>query len=165
MKELFRFMVRFFHGWRRKIGCVTLLMALASFSVWGLGHRFLMGYSIRGDHRVDSFGSSSNGLMWICFRFPEDSVMSPESVSAGWHFSSKPPTLLENIDTDWSWRCCGFYFATGIERTIRLPVTARIVPYWCIILPLSVVSAFLLIKQPRRSNQKKIPEPIQDEGA
>ena len=37
------------------------------------------------------------------------------------------------------------------------------IPIWSIVLPLTLISAFLLLKKPKTSTQKKIPEPITDE--
>ena len=39
-----------------------------------------------------------------------------------------------------------------------------IIPYWTIVIPLTALSAYLLLSKPRKSNQKKIVEPISDEG-
>ncbi len=37
-------------------------------------------------------------------------------------------------------------------------------PYWSIVLPLTILSAGLLLTKPRNSTQKKSPEPAANEG-
>lgn len=155
-----------FKGWRRKVGCVTLVMALLTFCVWGFGHSALVGYTIfTGEHRIEMFGSSSNGFFWTVIDGPEESWATPGYVSTGWHFRYVPSyDCLDHIEIDWHWQCCGFHSANG-KGIQDVPQTAFVVPHWSIILPMTLLSAFLLLTKPRKSAPKKNHEPILTVGA
>jgi len=68
---------------------------------------------------------------------------------------------------DRRWQYWGFDFGKGHE--IQQPPTEYIlqfmfIPYWSIVLPLTLLSAFLLLSKPRKSTPKKITEPSPAEG-
>jgi hypothetical protein len=70
------------------------------------------------------------------------------------------------ITIDWRRRFFGFDFGEWhIERGGDNRFTFGIVPFWSIVLPLTALSAFLLIPKPKQSTKKKIIEPNVNEGA
>ena len=57
----------------------------------------------------------------------------------------------------------GFHFETGkVGHQSRYAVYT--IPYWSIVLPLTLISVFLLLSKPRKSNQMKIADPVPSEG-
>ena len=52
----------------------------------------------------------------------------------------------------------------GFGRSLNKKLIV-VVPYWSIIIPLTALSAFLLLTKPRKSTPKKITEPNPAEGA
>ena len=69
-----------------------------------------------------------------------------------------------NQEVKWHWKAGGFEFKNRLVPKIGFSSTIWQVPYWSIVIPLTAITAFLLISKPRRSNQKKTDDPIRDEG-
>ena len=141
----------FFKGWRRKIGVVSLVMACVFMGGWVRSFVF-------GDYFQWNCGCcSTNGnllitppdLSEIHWEWPEWSVT---NVSA----AEEESTLNE---MPWKWRFMGF--GDG-EFSIFFGAKIRVIllPYWSLVIPLTLISAFLLLIKPRKSNQKNVIEPI-----
>jgi len=65
----------------------------------------------------------------------------------------------------WSSRYCGFgVYEAENDPPCHSLVRALVIPYWSITTPLTFLSAYLLLKMPRKSNQMKMTEPIATEG-
>ena len=176
-------MGEFFRGWRRKVGFVTLLMALGTLALSNYGNwsRFSVGYlnigtTDSGEQRLDAFRwpNRGRGFMWSVWRFPEDSGLLPGELrsSSGWQFGDKDDPDFDifaflNIQSHWQFG--GFHVVKGKvkgkHRVVNIPISFVIVPDWFITLPLTVFSAYLLLSKPRQTTSKKIPEPIGNEGA
>lgn len=142
-------MVEFFEGWKRKVGFVTLVMACALSLGW-----------VRSLYVTDlivpnlwTANSSSNGSL----------------IHARYFFSSLTPALpLWDIHrtseirdysdlfskwilpdrVDWRFRACGFGIC-DIADDQGLWVRLMIIPYWSIVIPLTALSAWLLLSKPR----------------
>jgi hypothetical protein len=148
-------MREFFRGWRRKAGCVALVMAcvvtgcslrariVCDEFLFGNGH----GAEIRaiGLHRV--------GIKWTVYEDP--AVV----FSAGWN--SHPyavggdsfEKVLREHPREWEWRISGF--SSGQIRNISSDgdrLTFQIVPYWFLIIPLTLLSAYLILWKPRKNS-------------
>lgn len=95
-------MREFFNDWRRKAGCVALVMACVVAGMW-LRSQFYYDGVISWDNEVEDTVYSTNGSL---------------------HWSS----------------------VTREDLTIR---TFRSLPYWSIVLPLTLLSAYLLLWKPR----------------
>jgi len=154
-------MGEFFRGWRRKIGMVTLLMACVVMGGW-----------LRSPHHCDSFNSRIGKLaiIWlisadvqigVSIITSEDSVIAPKS--AGW-ITYMPETFeaLFPRQLGFVWRCryCGF----GKSINQSGDVFVWVCPYWSIVIPLMLLSAYLLLTKPRKSTSVKVTEPITVEG-
>jgi hypothetical protein len=79
----------------------------------------------------------------------------------------RPFDPWESIEVDWRWDCGRFHFGSGMMkwRTGDLKCGYYIVPYWSIVIPLTLVSAFLLFSKPPISNQRQVAEPPANERA
>ena len=101
----------FFHGWRRKAGCITLLVAC----IFGTGW-------VRSFHINDQFPfPSQNHTTFLLF-------------------VSKAGRLV------------GLYVAI-VKRgspNVVSEDTVYDIPYWSIVIPLTLLSAYLLISKPRK---------------
>ena len=153
----------FFFGWRRKTGMLTLLMALVFMGGWIRGFAFcdIATYSyIQGWQRLNA---SCYGLVWSRFKNDDINVKygnelqvehHPLKNASGipsangphpvdFHFSS------EDDETIWHWQAFGFHFgeAVGIKDQLRMSLWA--IPYWSIVVPLTLLSAFLLLTKPQ----------------
>lgn len=112
-------MHEFFHGWQRKVGCVTLVMALAVCAMWirnsVVSDLFLIGQV--------SVHFSRGGVVWSI----DDGSM--------WHWGS-----WEHLPKDWNANGTHLHFGSN----------TAVVPYWCIVLLLSLLSAYLILWKPRK---------------
>ena len=171
-------MGEFFRGWRRKLGVVMLVMACVFTGMWVRGFAFEDAIRLGNGQRIVTRGrvlqtlstSSRNGLIW-----KHEETDCDMTWVAGWQ--SRPVEKMDEFDPvtdpvtsfvnsnvlDWRWQLCGF----DIGRFHG--ATADRLSYWrishsSITIPLTLISFWLLLTKPRKSNQKKITEPVQVEG-
>ena len=156
----------YFKPWRRKIGVVTLVLACVFAAGW-----------VRSLTRVDLI--ELNGKPW---RYNVSSgfgqlhfwQMSPLEKKIPF-FRASFVMKLKNFtghtitngvatfdpmrnQTTWRWDWMGFHLSDGMKGTVQ--VRLCFVPYWSIVIPLTLISLWLLLVKPHRSTQKKITEPI-----
>ena len=141
----------FFRGWKRKVGVLTLLMSCGLVGEW-----------VRSLYIVDSVdlscgmlgrGSflSVNGLFAWSIGF-EDSAF----------FRWKTVPLSEILIDGSMYFHDGFAFGEssfGFNGS-RIPV---FIPYCVVVIPLSLLSAWLLLSKPQKLNPMKLTEPISQE--
>jgi len=149
----------FFRGWRRKVGCITLLLALASMGAWVRSQSCVDTLVFPTAKAMNYWMSDKYGLVWYTTGQSEEEMKGFEDPFL--IFIGGPSDL--NL-RDWKPKSsfCGFRF---FDRQIQdSRHTLSIMPYWYIVIPLTVFSTCLLLKKPKTSTQKKITEPIQNEG-
>ena len=153
----------FFHSWRRKAGCVTLVMALVFMGGWVRSVSLTDNIVVPCErNRIHVLLSLDSTLGWWIYRAdkPHGKPAWPDwrsevTVDAG---------RLNNGNVQWNWRCCGFgRGATAIAADGSMAQLWTI-PYWSVTTPLTLLSAFLLLSKPRKLTQKKLAEPIPFEG-
>jgi hypothetical protein len=122
-------MREFFHGWRRKVGVAALVMACVLGCIWYrstlIGDRF----SIAGYVGVSQFGSISLGYQ-------------PE-------FSSMPPLFQSHILN----KTVKIKLPGGGTMTVSNPRWTHVgqeILLWPLVVPLSLLSAYLILWQPRK---------------
>ncbi|MDB5345770.1 MAG: hypothetical protein JWP89_4147 [Schlesneria sp.] len=176
----------FFHGWRRKLGCVTLVMACAVSSAW------LRSYS-RNDRLdgwiaarlVHGYLVSTNGQINIIRRFPLPPDKAINSLHLKKYFSWRTqsvepsyPVLLgrqvygthdlvnglpdywSEFEVSWRFDFAGFHFGEGRHRSWdEWSVQLWTVPYAALTLALTLLSAWLLLSKPRRRPQPTTASP------
>ncbi len=57
--------------------------------------------------------------------------------------------LFSPLDLDWEIRLFGFHFGHGVPRQVYISHTFLVIPYWSIVIPLTLLSAWLLFSKPR----------------
>jgi len=169
-------MGEFLKGWRRKMGCVTLVMACVFTAAW-----------VRSLTLQDcySFGSGKGDIMFVvCSRegafgeiitFYRLPVTWKNGEGMGWEpgwdvVPQKEFDIAHGKNTEWRWKWAGFDFfqvSQMDEDTIKFtnPIVIRgcLVPYWTIVIPLTLVSTYLLLVKPRPKPKKAV-EPTNIEG-
>ena len=162
-------MREFFRGWRRKIGAVTLVMACGIMGMWvrSVQNHDYVRFAVRANvtERVVSLGGTIN---WL--RYHQEPVIirewfeweSPEWGTSGFDGIESFDSDLQNWN--WRWRCFGFVSGEWPESFDSLKTGILIVPYWSIALPLTAISAFLLLAMPRPSTQMKINDGLPKRG-
>jgi hypothetical protein len=136
-------MREFFRGWRRKIGCVTLLMALAMTGAWFRSLILCDAILIRsGTSWVDAIVSDAGHLMWadVCDDSPDPVIQ----------WRQFPATMFRDQESI-EWHKLWLSFAIGEFRSSKT-VVGRIwsAPYCALVVPLTLLSAYLLLWKPRK---------------
>jgi hypothetical protein len=145
-------MREFFRGWRRKVGCVTLLMACALLVGWVRSHVVLDSLSFSVRCQVTESLVSGGGLV----AWQAKTNTSPPSVT----WNTAPVT--DSFDgfnfpsMRCSWRRFGFGLGEFVpeEEFDTERIVFRIVPYWSLILPLTLLSAYLILWKPRQQDSR-----------
>ena len=173
MDELFR-------GWGRKIGCVTLFLALVFMGLWIRGLAFFECVVVPGRETYSVFWSSHRkitnypGIAWE--RWWDDSTASPNKIIwTQWKSWSTPTEaqIEENARVyaaykkssewaesgTWEWELYGLIVGASRSHIILG------VPFWSITIPLTLISAWLLLTKPGQATQKKIHESTAIEGS
>jgi hypothetical protein len=155
-------MREFFRGWRRKVGCVTLVMACGCTVLWTRSFIHLDQISVSDSIRSDNLTSRDGGLRWRCL----EKVGTPEKErgSRSWSAYSEPLAIIpgpEVLFERWKdargtefhrmWNFCGIdireFRWTEPERS---RYRAALLPYWSITIPLMFLSAYLILWKPRK---------------
>jgi hypothetical protein len=141
-------MGEFFHGWKRNIGLVTLLMACVLAVGW-----------VRSLYFTDQ----------LCFRMVNEETLQSVNGSLLWWRDTRPPNpasipeiwltrpldgwdLNDGSDLNWKFGLIGF-----VHESV---VTLRVIRYRSVVVPSTAISAFLLLSKPRSSIQKNSNESI-----
>ena len=153
----------FFKGWQRKAGILTLMMACVLTSAWFVTNQFSCHIATAYVDPVQFLTAKNGYLRWASY--PGVTISEPVSLRVG-----RPNDVeLDIIESDglqkdlvwqWHWAWGGFEFGDGLSRSVRIWA----VPFWFITIPLTLLSAVLLISKPRPSTSKKTSELMLAEG-
>lgn len=107
------------------------------------------------------FTSTDGFLRWTRYTGEFNRIPSPlwQRVPAG-----SPGEPIDGGGTKWSWHWswCGFDFGNG-KSLSGGSIAVWSIPYWTGI-PLTLLSAYLLLTKPRKSTSDKLSEPVPTEG-
>ena len=151
-------MREFFRGWRRKAGCVTLVVACVGMVGGVRGYAVEDVWQPKYGMVVDGFQhapvqhhfrSSRYGITWHKSKGLDDT-------SFGWVAGWSTNSLVEaaqvevkirgDIKSRWSWGGFDFCYSEKDEaRFLRLRI-----PYWSLVLPLTAISSWLLLSKPKK---------------
>lgn len=148
-------MLEFFRGWRRKAGCVTLVMACAVAGMWMRSFTIFEGFwalGPRGNHGIFSVDGT---LRWWTIDFTYR--MKPRWYSTRIAGSREILDPWSDGQMEWQRRYAGFVIGSGYTEALGEPVAKRlwIIPYWPLVLSLTLLSAYLLLWQPRKRTEPK----------
>ncbi|MDB5345258.1 MAG: hypothetical protein JWP89_3635 [Schlesneria sp.] len=158
-------MREFFRGWRRKVGCLTLVLACVLATMWG--RSLVYGDSVtvnRGTMTCDFVASFQGELKWIrstASAPPSSSLLNgiptpvtPRYVlSMDFRYVDGDETLMpifggSQIEWDWRQKVLGFQYGTGTVSGFRF--WTCLIPYWSVVLPLALLAAYLILWKPRK---------------
>lgn len=133
-------MREFFKSWRRKAGCVTLVIALLPAVAWMRSYfvNDRLAFS-RGDYR-HAIGSDQGYLVWE-------------------HWLDRPPAGGLAWSSDWrNWDAPvhsrpSWYKAAPNSLLGQLNFESRTVPYWPVVIPLTMLAAGLILWKPQNSSR------------
>ena len=143
-------MREFFRGWRRKCGVVTLVMALGIMALWVRSFRFVEGfeYDCTGNERC-SVTSTEGEIQWE--RIQGKRVPHVLYAPRGMTWYSRPGTRSRwVVDTGSQQEWCGFRFRDILIVSPFLglptdPAEEWIASYWALVLPPTLISAYLIL--------------------
>ncbi len=128
----------FVHGWRRKAGIVTLVMALAFMAAWVR--------SLNSAEKIDvHFGRSNLVFLSGCGRF----------VALHGYLCD---VVFEDIEGSRSIRfvlrvaqgTSGYSWSSWPADEVSLSGNRTLVPYWSVTIPLTLLSAYLILLKPSK---------------
>ena len=130
--------------WRRKVGVLTLVMACVFMAGWVRSQRMTDFVTICTNHRtMYSLSSSTIGISLNRLLEPPPLNGPPIWCGSYSHLSSVILDSVEGQNNQPDW----------------------FIHYWAIVVHLTLISAYLLLSKPRKSDQKKITEPIPEKVA
>ena len=174
-------MGEFFKGWKRRSGLLTLVMALVLLGGWvrSLSIYDIITFPARKhtnnltvSFTSEFFGSVKNSVYWgrshyECDEETAELLAKDDLYGFGASYPRWRTYSVPDIQMKWRWRWCGFGICEEPEERKEGDgwANAVLIPYWAIVLPLTLLSAFLLLSKPRKSTQKKLKEPVPEKLA
>ncbi|HEY4260232.1 MAG TPA: hypothetical protein VGM98_08730 [Schlesneria sp.] len=135
-------MLQFFHGWRRKAGvvalglaCVFMVMWLRSRAWYDVGEMSVNGHT----HR---FGSLQGELMWLSYPAAKARPirwMSGRVTDPGMMLLDSNVSLFRSVAQHSSYAMPSIF---GLKQSA--------IPYWALTIPLTLLSAYLLLVPSRK---------------
>lgn len=164
-------MCSFFYGSRRKAGCVTLLLACVFAAGWVRSQGTRDIYSAGSGVGVVSneFRISPSGIFWsrVTALPTQGGHNYPLSWNPGWRRISvdsgeaDDPIGLLSLGRSIKWRhhCCGTDIGEFNDFVAPASVRVRwlLIPFWLPTCMLTLLSAYLLIRKPRRKPDSPAP--------
>ena len=151
-----------FHGWRRKMGAVTLLMACAFAGLWVRSTVVIDVFTISYEQRRYQWRTSDYGISGIYFELMGDLSFSvlPRD------FWRRMVVDDFNVDRDdvpnwpddvlkWRKRLVGFELGEHFDPTF-MRAQYMVIPYWALVTPLTLLSAYLLLSKPRPTSKQQV---------
>ena len=164
-------MMDFFRGWKRKVGCLTLVMACVFMAGGARSELRFDTLEINGGETTLSISSLGGEFHWV-------RVFPPYAQRSQWYSGKltevygfqvdgngvrEQQDFWEGADVEWRTDWAGFHFGGGVSTGGH--AECYCIPYWSIVIPLTLFSAYLLLSKPHKPSPEKIPEPTTNEGA
>lgn len=135
-------MREFFQGWRRKAGYATLVIAIAFTAGWIRSPRIHDDWSWQLGSTAHAVMSHRGTIYWIrAFGLPRKNAGPYWNMYAIEEVEAGPDTWARAIEVEWRWDFLGFHAGAMI--------VSFILPYWSIVIPLTLLSAYLILWKPR----------------
>ncbi len=151
----------FFHGWRRKTGCVMLVIACMATLAWVrslvVADHFRCTMSTK--HMRFVLATCPHYSVWMIV---DDRDQSPQTPFVWWNSSFDFPNIFEqgqDFDFWWPWFGFGIGVSTIPESSAggRFRGVTRIwaIPYWVIVCPATLLSACLLLSNAQKNKTNR----------
>ncbi|MBS0204830.1 MAG: hypothetical protein JSS49_18135 [Planctomycetes bacterium] len=161
-------MRRFFHGWRRKWGCVLLLVALLFTGIWFRSRAVVDLVTIRSTRTLDRISTTSRGFKWErmrAIRAPDF----PPSARSNWishpvtSFRSNSFDTLRGIysvyGTKSNWKLCGFQSEIGhFGSATFVYYGSWVIPFWPLTTVPTLLATCLLLGRARKQSPPVVNE-------
>ena len=137
--------------WRRKIGVLTLVVACLCMAGWMRSFITFDASSAPSGQLISADGGIYGELsveIPLDFRFSYASTGA--NVKGRDYYND--PNMVRKF---WHWRFLGF--AYGFQPAVREQAILFIFPYWSLVFPLTMLSAWLLLSKPRQAARVEPP--------
>lgn len=149
----------FCKGWRRKVGLVTLAMACVLAVAWGRSHIFrgsiIIDSGMRSQHVIFSV---NGGIYWRRIYIPSPDGERPHGFGIDWNSddasifgSFKDDVIYDSGWADWRWRWGDFFVGVDSYDGPNTKVTGWKCSHPSLVLPLTLLSAWLILVNPRKT--------------
>jgi hypothetical protein len=149
-------MREFFYGWRRKAGVVSLVMAVAVMGMWA--RSFVVVEQLRVS--ACSVASIRGTVAAVRSTLPQASPQPTYSKYLVSEIASfKPdengnyPDWWGGVEVDQRWDLAGFHFGRRRIDQDQQSIIQLGFPYWSLALPLTLLSAYLILWKPRKPRE------------
>ncbi len=150
----------FFFGWRRKSGIVLLVCALMFMVGWVRSSFKFDSMLMRGSQSLNQISSIDGSLWYLRTITQPDGIpligwnSAEISKVDGFRYDDKGLRVRfvpsDYVDVKWRWEWEGFHFGAGESKYTRGEETEfGVIPYWSVVLPLTLLSAYLLLSKPQ----------------
>ena len=164
-----------FQGWRRKIGLMTLVLALACMSGWvrSLTTRDDISFPSRKQKTSAGFLAtsdalvSSNGLMLWGRIYEESTNPTDRYIDSGptyplWKTALPTAYTFDEPEMKWRWRWCGFGICEpSDQRVVGVWESILIVSYGMFGVPMTLISVWLILPHSRNPTEGKKEGPFE----
>lgn len=152
----------FFYGWRRKVGCASLVMALAFMALWIRCPLNIDATEIEIGASIVTLASNQNGVWFVKSDLP-DGLYYPSRLRGVSHDFTLPGKRMPFSDDvfrhlgKWDWQrqqrsdWQGFHIARFTKESpiSGMHLTFLVIPHWIVTVPMTALSAYLLLWNPR----------------
>lgn len=145
-------MREFFRGWQRKWGCITLVMACLLMGMWirsRIVNDFLATDGRDATYRIGSYGGELSFIretpaaQFGRFLHLDSFHEGNEDKYELWRSWDS----WDGYEMEWRWDLTQFHFGAGTIFGIR--TESYTFPYWFFVLPLTLLSAYLILGKAR----------------
>jgi hypothetical protein len=159
-------MTDFFRGWRRKAGVLTLVLACVFMAGWIRSQSMFDQFCYPTSTWYVEFDSFKGLLHWNTVTVAGDISDHPFAHPPFGHSQVDAPKLSISLlpivnylsPHGWSfrsrWEMPEFAFAVATKGNVTMSVLAF--PYWSIVIPLTLLSAYLLLIKPRAKQPPEV---------
>lgn len=138
----------FFKSWRRKVGCVVLAMALALTAGWV--RSLLVFDSVRIRPVASTTLRVESKRQLLCVSWAQDRLGSTNTLPF-WNWLALDPSLRGTELPD-DYKVGAFACLVNLSDEYPLAVILE-APYWSVTLPLTLLSAYLILRKPRTKSR------------
>lgn len=152
----------FFHGWRRKAGCIALLIALTLIGAWIRSRVIVDALSWDPDQGERYFILNSPNGFEVGRHSGIGQSIAPQFMNMKWEsLALQDFELISEAPDGWetiqNCKYCGFgcrqFQLTAGLSLLFAEVVVWTFPHWACVIPLALLSAFLLRSKPRKNPQ------------
>ena len=141
----------FFHGWRRKTGCVTLVIACVMMAVW-VRSRIQVDCICLESRRADFRFVSGGGRFRLVQGSPGMRQLSikPSTASRSVLITTKPQSSISKNTMRLEWTVWQAPAVNINPESLGAVEATTMYSYWFLITPMTLLSAYLILVKPRQ---------------